>query len=139
MELSTRPIARAAVAVALLIGLAAVVLNWAALTRPLPPGSDTGVFEQIFGVTPVLAAIRIGTVILISYIAGSLVALGLEGRLLVKAGPAGAEVDPDPALRGLKSAHDQFGERVGDLEAAVRNAWDSIDRLYERLREVETD
>lgn len=139
MEFSTRSIARLAVATSLLVGLAAVILNWEPLARPLHIDPDAGALEQIFGVRPVTTAIRIGTVMLVSYVAGSVLALGLEGRLLIKAGPAGAEAEPAGALSQVERNSRDLAERIVELEGSLREAWGMIDEIEEAVWDPEGD
>jgi hypothetical protein len=57
------------------------------------PAADESVWDQIFAATEVVAAARLAVVLGCVYLAGTFVALSVEGRWLVRAGPAGAEVE----------------------------------------------
>jgi hypothetical protein len=56
-------------------------------------GPDDSVWDQIFAAAEVVAAARLAVILGCIYLAGTFIALSVEGRWLVRAGPAGAEVE----------------------------------------------
>jgi hypothetical protein len=102
------------------------------VNRPARP-ADEGVLSEIIGVPPVVGALRIGLVLLASYVAGSVLGLAIEGRLLVKAGPGGAEAEPAGALAELELGNRELEDRVIQLEDSLEEVWDAIGQLEEGM------
>ena len=121
-------LAHVAVAGSAAIGLAVVVLNWSDLNHPLS-GTWPGTLTELIADPPVVGTLRIGLVFLFSYIVGSVLGLALEGRVLVKAGPTGAEVESAGATDALELSNREFEDRLLDLEESLDQAWDAINRL----------
>lgn len=133
MEVRTRYIVHAVVILALVLGIGAVLLNWDTVTRPIASAGNPGVLTEIIGVPPVAGALRIGLVLLSSYVAGSVLGLAIEGRLLVKAGPGGAEADPAGALAELEFMNRELEVGVMQLEESLEEAWEAIRQLQEEV------
>jgi len=127
MELRNRTVVRVVLAASITAGLAAILLNWGSLTAPLSEADAPGAVERIFGVPPVIGAVRIGTVMIMSYLAGSVGGLAIEGRLLVRAGPGGAEAEPAGALAGLGLSNLELKEALLELRESIEEVWEFID------------
>jgi hypothetical protein len=83
-----RWIARAIVAA----GIVALAFEWSDVSAMSGP-PERSVWEQIFAAGEVVTAARIALILGCVYLTGTFVALSVEGRWLVRAGPAGAEVE----------------------------------------------
>jgi hypothetical protein len=122
---------RAVVLVAVVLGIGAVALNWHTMIRPVGPIDERGLLIEIVAVPPVVGALRIGLVLLSSYVAASVLGLAIEGRLLVKAGPGGAEAEPAGALAELERMNRELEDSVMELDDSLEEAWGAIRQLQE--------
>jgi hypothetical protein len=102
-----------------------------------PPGPDDSVWDQIFAATEVVAAARLAVILGCVYLAGTFVALSVEGRWLVRAGPAGAEVEGlgemfDEEAKGyIEELEGELAKLRADIAASRKAIAGSSDRILE--------
>jgi hypothetical protein len=69
-----------------------VIVRWGDVSAAGGAPEDS-VWDQIFAAREVVTAARVALILGCIYLAGTFIALSVEGRWLVRAGPAGAEVE----------------------------------------------
>jgi hypothetical protein len=90
--MTERRIGRWVARAVLTVGVVMVIFRWGAVSAAGGAPGDS-VWDQIFAAREVVTAARIALILGCIYLAGTFIALSVEGRWLVRAGPAGAEVE----------------------------------------------
>jgi hypothetical protein len=116
-------------------GLVFMALGWNEIAEPPSLRREATAVEHVIAARPVAISLRVALISLATYVLASVVALALEGRWLVKAGPAGAEVEPSPALESLKEANAELNERMAIVEETLEKVWESVETVQDDLDE----
>jgi hypothetical protein len=90
--MTERRIGRWVARAVLAVGVVMVIVRWGAVSAAGGAPGDS-VWDQIFAAREVVTAARVALILGCIYLAGTFIALSVEGRWLVRAGPAGAEVE----------------------------------------------
>jgi hypothetical protein len=90
--MTERRIGRWVARAVLAVGVVMVIVRWGAVSATGGAPGDS-VWDQIFAAREVVTAARVALILGCIYLAGTFIALSVEGRWLVRAGPAGAEVE----------------------------------------------
>jgi hypothetical protein len=90
--MTERRIGRWVARAVLAVGVVMVIVRWGDVSAAGGAPEDS-VWDQIFAAREVVTAARVALILGCIYLAGTFIALSVEGRWLVRAGPAGAEVE----------------------------------------------
>jgi hypothetical protein len=90
--MTERRIGRWVARAVLAVGVVMVIVRWGDVSAAGGAPGDS-VWDQIFAAREVVTAARVALILGCIYLAGTFIALSVEGRWLVRAGPAGAEVE----------------------------------------------
>jgi hypothetical protein len=99
----------------LVVGIVLLLGNWGEVTQAGTTSVDS-VWDRIFAAREVVVAARVALMLGCFYLAGTFVALSVEGRWLVRAGPAGAEVED---LEDAQIVDEESTSFVEDLEGEM--------------------
>jgi hypothetical protein len=152
--MTERRIGRWVARAVLAVGVVMVIVRWGDVSAAGGAPGDS-VWDQIFAAREVVTAARVALILGCIYLAGTFIALSVEGRWLVRAGPAGAEVEDLRVAQILDEESRIVAEDVGrevttlaaDLVAVkdgvsvvsdkIVGLQDNVDILFEALDDIQ--
>jgi len=137
-EANYRSVSRVVGIVLFMTALVFMAFGWDEIVDVPRPESDANAIEQLVAARPVAISLRVGLIILTTYVLVSVAALVVEGRWLVKAGPTGAEVEPSHMLEWISRANSELDERLAIVEETLDDLWDEVDDFRHELLQDET-
>lgn len=112
----------------IVIAIVVAILNWPDIAQIHPTGPRPSAIDQIVLSPPVLISFRLGAILLVAYLATSILALSLEGRWLVRVGSRGVETDTLETDR-LINSNVQLEHRIEHVEASIEDLWLALEEF----------